>query len=37
MVQALLEYKVDVNARNDGGSTPLHDASYDACKVTDLQ
>ena len=33
MVQVLLEYKVDVNARNDGGSTPLHDASYDACKV----
>jgi len=29
MVQVLLDYKVDINARRDGGWTPLHDASYD--------
>src|SRR6266849_6434347 len=27
MVQVLLDYKVDVNARNDSGWAPLHDAS----------
>jgi ankyrin repeat protein len=28
MVQVLLDYRVDVNTRRDGGLAPLHDASY---------
>ena len=34
MVQVLLNYKVDVNTRRDGGWASLYDASYGACSTT---
>jgi ankyrin repeat protein len=33
MVQVLLDYKVDVNTRNEDGETPLHVASYSGCST----